>query len=318
MPGRRTYARRLERDGFAVWELRNRHLSLQVVPEIGAKIVSLVHQPTGREWMWHPPDGLRLFRNRPGDPFGDSTKAGADECLPTLVACTWRGLDLPDHGEAWSLSWDLDEAAASRGVITTRVQLPVSPLAIERSITIEANTVRLRYRLRNTGSGPFEYVWSLHPLLTVHEDDRIVLPPEVTSVRVDNASAHELRPRGTRIAWPAPAPGYRLDHREFRDPGAGIKVYTDPLREGWAAIESRHEGIRFEFDTRQLDTLGVWINRGACGGYTHVGLEPACCAPDPLDEAVRVWKRFRALECGAEARWDLVLRLLGPASPLTP
>src|ERR1700735_5370414 len=92
---------RLEQ-GFAVYMISNLHLELAVVPELGARIISLKNLRTAREWMWHPESGLKLFRNRLGDDFSQSPLVGADECLPTIAACSWQGRELPDHGEVWS------------------------------------------------------------------------------------------------------------------------------------------------------------------------------------------------------------------------
>ena len=49
-----------QQQGFEVYELNNEEVELAVVPELGAKIVSLKNRRTGREWMWHPPDGLKI------------------------------------------------------------------------------------------------------------------------------------------------------------------------------------------------------------------------------------------------------------------
>src|SRR5512135_2538946 len=92
--------------GFEVFTLRNDLLELTAVPELGAKIIALKNLRTGREWMYRPPGGLRLFRNRPGDDFAASTLVGWDECLPTIAPCVWNARTLPDHGEVWSVAWD--------------------------------------------------------------------------------------------------------------------------------------------------------------------------------------------------------------------
>ena len=92
-----------DESGFAVYGLRSPSTEIRVAPELGAKILSLKNLETGREWMWRPPGLSRLFRNEPGDPFERSTLVGADECLPTVAPCRWKGLDLPDHGEVWSV-----------------------------------------------------------------------------------------------------------------------------------------------------------------------------------------------------------------------
>jgi galactose mutarotase-like enzyme len=55
--------------GFDVYVLGNQEVMVAVVPELGAKIISLKNRRTHREWMWHPAERLKLFRNRPGDDF---------------------------------------------------------------------------------------------------------------------------------------------------------------------------------------------------------------------------------------------------------
>src|SRR5271168_3795782 len=101
---------RLEQD-FAVYTLANETVEVATVPELGAKIISLRNLKTGREWLWHPPGGLRLFRNRLGDDFSQSPLVGVDECLPTIAPCLWQGRKLPDHGELWRASWSVDDDA---------------------------------------------------------------------------------------------------------------------------------------------------------------------------------------------------------------
>jgi len=68
--------------GFEVFIIRNQDVELAVVPELGARIISLKDLHTGREWLWHPAGGPKLFRNRAGDNFESSPLVGLDECLP--------------------------------------------------------------------------------------------------------------------------------------------------------------------------------------------------------------------------------------------
>src|SRR5690348_2931219 len=89
--------------GFAAHMLNNEEVELVVVPELGAKIISLKNLRTGREWLWCPKGNLKLFKNHPGDEFSVSPLVGIDECLPTILPCCWRERALPDHGEVWNL-----------------------------------------------------------------------------------------------------------------------------------------------------------------------------------------------------------------------
>src|SRR5277367_2019459 len=162
--------------GFEVYVLNNEGVELAVVPELGAKIISLKDLRTGREWMWHPPGGLKLFRNRPGDDFSQSPLAGADECLPTISPCSWQGRALPDHGELWNAPWSVDSEAWESGVLKTRTRLKITPLEFERTIELLAHEIQITYQLTNRGAVPEHYLWAIHPLLGLQPGDRLDLP----------------------------------------------------------------------------------------------------------------------------------------------
>ncbi len=74
-------------DGFEVLKLENAWVSVQVVPQCGAKIISLKDRRADREWLWRPGNELKLFSNPRGDSFARSPLTGIDECLPTIIAC---------------------------------------------------------------------------------------------------------------------------------------------------------------------------------------------------------------------------------------
>src|SRR5262245_12114739 len=104
---------------FKVYILSNIDVEVAVVPELGAKIISLKNLQTGREWLWHLCSERTLFRNSLGDDFSQSLLAGIDECLPTIAFCQWRSRVFPDHGEVWSISWSVDSAAWENGILQT-------------------------------------------------------------------------------------------------------------------------------------------------------------------------------------------------------
>ena len=68
---------RRSEQGFDVFGLRNEAVELALVPELGAKVILLRNLVTGYEWMWHPPTGMKLFRNQLGDDFAASTMTGS-------------------------------------------------------------------------------------------------------------------------------------------------------------------------------------------------------------------------------------------------
>ena len=298
--------------GFDICELGNDRVALRVAPELGARVFSLVDLRTAREWMWHPPGELKLFRNHFGDSFLDSTLTGLDECLPSLSACEWKGRQIPDHGEVWALPWKLDETALVAGEIVTEVETPLSPFKFMRRISLHENVVTLSYYLTNAGSGPEEFIWTIHPLLTLEEDDRMELPGEVSEFRINGGSSAPELSFGTTWKYPAPFENFRLDRLQLgANIDACVKGFTHPLSAGivTAAIANDRTGDRLEFrwDTSENNTLGIWLTRGGLKGWHHVALEPTNGAPDSLAQACTEWKRHGVLAPGESKRWSLRL-----------
>ncbi len=180
---------------FAAIGLRNDRLEIVVLPEIGAKVYSLKNLRSGRQWMWTPPEGATFQQVPPGTPFEKSSLVGADECLPTISECEWRGRSIPSHGEAWSEAWELDRLALTHGRIVTRLQLPISPFWVERTLHLEGNQVVFEYALRNLDFAPQEFMWAFHPLLNIEEGDRLEIPG-VTQMLTESSIGVSLGSRG--------------------------------------------------------------------------------------------------------------------------
>ena len=285
-----------EIQGFEVYVLQNEHLEIGVVPELGAKVVSLINRRTGRDWMWRPAVECKLFRSRLGDDFANSTMTGWDECLPTIAPCAHRGRQLPDHGEIWSVPWQLDSESWRQAKVRTTVALPVSPFDFERTVALDGNAVRVDYRLRNRNGEPEEFLWAMHPLLPVFAGDALQLTPETRQHLSDEP-------------W--------IDSLEFA-PGqpACAKRFAGPLREGRAAVGNAQSGdrIAFAWDTRLNDTLGLWLTRGGWNGYHHLALEPTNGCPDAL-EAASAQRRCGIVPAHSTLSWQIAIQV-DPAQTL--
>lgn len=254
--------------GFEVFTLGNDTVELSAVPELGAKIISLQNRRSGREWMYRPAGGLRLFCNAPGDDFAVSTLVGWDECLPTIAPCVCRGRTLPDHGEVWSVAWDLDRAAWQRGVLSTSVRLGVSPLVCQRAIELADGEIRVSYTLTSQSEQPEPYLWAMHPLLAIAEGDRLELSGEVR----------------TQLAGETWLDSLHLGDRE----PACAKRFAVHLGEGKAGVGNPRSGDRltFAWDPAVNGVLGLWLTRGGWHGHHHLALEPTNGLPDSLAVAL--------------------------------
>ena len=299
--------------GFAFTGLRTASAELKMVPSLGGRIISLRGRATGREWCWHRRRPDWLWSNRPGDSFGLSTQAGMDECVPSVAACTWRGRAIPDHGELWARAWTLDVAELASGRLSATVPLEITPFLFRRTIHADpGGGFVFDYTLQNLGSATEEFIWCLHPLLNIVEGDRLELPPEVASIRLDGGVGDRAIGAGDTWSYPEPFAGIRLDRLETPGmPHGCVKGFTCALRDGRAAIfnDGAGEGLKLAWDVRVAPYLGLWLNRGH-GGFHHVALEPTSGAPDSLRDAVESWRQFSTIAGGATVGWSVTLRLL--------
>ena len=192
--------------------------------------------------------------------------------------------------------------------------LGVSPFVFQRSIRAGGpGAFIFEYALSNTSPVAEEYLWCAHPLLTIAAGDRLVLPSEVTALRLNGGLGDRPIGFGDTWAFPEPFPGIRLDRLETPGmPHGCVKGFAGPLRPGatMAAIANEETGDRLEvsWDARTNPYLGLWLNRGH-GGFHHVALEPTNGAPDSLAEAVGSWRQFSVLPAGGTVRWSLAWRV---------
>jgi galactose mutarotase-like enzyme len=291
------------RDGFQLYGLRSGELELAVAPELGAAVVSLRSHASGREWLWHPPAGRGLFANRHGDAFELGPLTGAVDCATTIAPCTVAGRQLPDHGEAWTARWRVDEAAFRDGFIRTEVHLPAAGLELTRSIRVNGAGARFTYTIANASPQPVPYLWAFHPLLAVEAGDRVELPACIRQLR---AGAVQGYPEAGGVwNWPEPAPGIRLDHAVGPE-GSYAKLFAGFAghARGWCALRRGAEKLEFHFDAAAIPWLGLWWTTSGWNGCTHLAIEPASHAADSLAEA-----GAEPLAPGAQRSWSFEIRV---------
>lgn len=261
-------------DGFDVVGLANSFVAVEVVPALGGRLLSLRNVRTGREWLWRAADQRGLFSCPLGTPFEDSPLAGVDECLPTIVPCKYEGRNLPDHGECWTQAWSLDAPALASGKLHALLDLPISPLRLERTICLRQSTVSLDYAFFNLSDCPQSWLYAFHALFPIEPDDRIVLPGQVVAPSC---------PEGEYAKQFYPAKG-----------------------EGQACLyRANGESLEMQWKSDYLPWLAVWITKGAWHGHRHLALEPTNA---PEDDLLGNVPYISAKGC---CKWSIELRLIG-------
>ena len=288
--------------GFPSFGLDSGNVKIEIIPELGARIVSL--QQAAQEWLWHPNDGRGLFASTLGTPFAKSPLWGADECLPTVAGCHWKGRSLPDHGEVWALPWEFDkELFTRRRKLKTTVLLPASPFRFTRTISLEGSSeILLDYQLENLSLSSEEFLWAWHPLFQLGPQDWLELPQQDAELVLEVAKNPDAA-RGDK---------WRVRSLLQGAPDSYLKGFL-PAGNGECAL-CRPNGTRLQlrWNPSELPLLGIWISRGGWDGFWHVALEPTHGAPDALDVAVTKWKQFASIAAMGKAHWRVRLALHAP------
>jgi hypothetical protein len=297
--------------GFDIYSLRSDIAEIQVVPGTGAKIISLKSIRSGRDWMWSAYDPPQFFLNHPEDKFSQSPLIGVDECIPSVGECEWKGRRIADHGEAWSMPWELDRDAWEHGAILTTTIMPISPFRIERSIRLEGRDIQFDYRLRNLGLEEEVYLWAIHPLFTILPGDHLNLPEAIKEVRLGGMMGFPAGSANDIWRWPEPFPGIRLDDLDQFGTGRCCKLFVDQIGEGRASITNSKlkERVSFLWDVKENPALGIWTCAGAWNDFYQVALEPTNVGAECLAEASERVKDFKPVPAGGTICWQLRIRI---------
>lgn len=294
--------------------MENNVLTLVVLPELGAKIASLTYKPQNFEVFFQPTDG-RFRLSTYGAVFKEFDTAGADEMYPTIDACEYPdshypGVHLPDHGELWSIPW---QVRLSGNRICLKARGRALPYEFERALYLNNGCVNMEYQVINTGNKPLYGIWAFHGLVACDESTQIILP-ETTSVINVHESA-ELGSAGTLHSFPETVgkngSTFRLDDIKPRTANDTEKFYVNgKVKTGQAALTLNNNRLLYQliFPENKVPYLGVWINQGGFKGEYNCALEPASGFYDSPEIAYKL-SSIEPLAPGTVLQWYLNIKL---------
>jgi galactose mutarotase-like enzyme len=284
----------VDHDGFTAVVYSNDVLRVTVLPEVGAKVVSLVDLRSGRQWLTAPTRPLRRLKDL-DDEWHEYDRSGWDECFPSVSGGyypiqPWAGTPVRDMGELWQRPWQYKE---NNGVLTSVHGLRF-PYEFSRHLHLDGPTLEVTYTVRNLSEVPFLGVWSMHPLFAAVPGMKVWFPSG-TTMTVDSAVDDDARARyRQRLTWPSlPGDGDSRDLSVMRPPsdGGALKLFTERGQAGRSALCDPKSGawLGLQVDPGTVPHFGLWLNEGrwpsSQGGLYHVALEPTNGCTDSLDVA---------------------------------
>ncbi|HEX8939035.1 MAG TPA: hypothetical protein VF763_02640 [Candidatus Limnocylindrales bacterium] len=300
---------------YATVALADDRIRLELVPELGAKVVSLVDLESGRDWLTHgePPP----WAGDADAAFGGPVAYGWDECLPTISPCpdpVFGGM-LRDHGDLWGRPTRVD---VSDGLLDAAWDGLRWPFHLRRRLRLsgpgEAPAVVAAYELQNRGLQPLPLLWSMHPLLALGPGSRLHLVGLDGGLRLDHQVGLDLEGAHEAVDWPVArttdGESVRLD--EVRGPEArqALKLYGKPAISSRAAAETTDGSwLGFEWDVAAAPYVGLWLDHGGWPPdrpSPQVGIEPSTAGVDDLTVAIA---RGEAVELPPRGRLTWTVRL---------
>jgi hypothetical protein len=259
-------------------------LRVTVIPEVGAKVLEIVHLASGFDLLWQN-ERVPLRRTYPGAPFDDLWCGGWDELFPTDPPCEIDGNTFHDHGDLWHGPWDCRIVAddGERATLHLRRFAVSLPCLMEKWISLERGSlhIRFRHRLTNLGSQPVAFAWNLHVAHRISPDSRIYVP----AGRVAAVAEQPGRFASARDGFDWPRPGSKIVGA-VAPPESGITewLYTREPEEGWCAVghPSAGIGLGLAFDHHVFRTTWLWGVYGGWRGHYVLLTEPSTSPPGGL------------------------------------
>jgi galactose mutarotase-like enzyme len=267
--------------GCSSLTIENEQLKVELVPQLGGKLVSMIYKPTGKQWLLD--SGTRpLEQPAFGSTFTDWDMSGWDECFPTIIACP-SGVDehilLPDHGELWSLP---GTCKVEEGTVDCTIASPQLPYRFSRRLSlVDADRVRLAYRAENDGDKPIPFLWVPHPQFAITERTRLLLPDAME--RMLCVFGGKKLALGNSYSWKDVSqlsPNVTGDARKF--------YYEGKVTTGWSGLYEEESSNYFimSVSTDKVPYIGIWIDEGMINDRVTCALEPSIGYYDSLEKAI--------------------------------
>jgi galactose mutarotase-like enzyme len=271
--------------GFPIVRLENHVLQVDIVPELGGKIIHFTHKGIDRQFLWQNP--RQRLRNLPvGAGYDDHFFGGWDELLPNDEAEKVNGEPWADHGELWTCPL---ETQTCDGGVTLSGRLPINPFSYRRRMWLDEEdaTLHMETTVTNTGRETAQFLWKLHPALRISPGAEIIVPAR-RAIPVDEAfSRFGHMPD---FAWPmGKTPDgevIRADCVPEMDDTTEF-LYLVDLEEGVCGLAHKAEDWRFTvtFPKEIFPTVWIFASFGGWRDLETLILEPCTTWPKSVLQA---------------------------------
>jgi len=275
-------------------KLKNDQLSVLINCMRGGDVLSFMDEVSEIETLWQSKTArsaqpLSAPLTQDAYSFYDQYPGGMQELFPnTADSTTVNGVDLPFHGEACRVPWEVINSSSTQ--VSIRAQLSRLPVLMEKSLSVDKSNPVLSVisKITNQSSKSLPYSWAFHPafgeallsqetVLYVPADAYLVHPEKFSSTQtLSPGSEHQLEQKLNCGVLPL---------RSGEDFGADL--FYIKCREGWLVARNEVTGLTISI-TWQIEKMPfIWVWREYFnpvgfpwwGQENILGLEPHSNAP---------------------------------------
>jgi galactose mutarotase-like enzyme len=307
-----------ELGGFKAITIKSEKISLTTIPELGGKIISIINRGTDFDFVWRN-EYVKLKKFFYDSNFSISDSSGVSECFPTIAPCKymdfpWKGIDIPDHGEIWPLSF---KTIIKGDKVTQETHGVRFPYIFTRVICVDVNVIKLSYKVDNLSQFKFNFIWSIHPIFKLFEGTDLIIKgyPNVT---VDFSTNKELVLRDKKYKWPVieTEDGRKIDFSRISvDETYAVKFVLLNLSIGEVTLKysNKNEKIDIIFNKDNIKYCGLWVNNMGwpekiLHKYRHIAIEPCSGVTDSLGRCI-YRNGFSTIKGNDRITWDLIFKI---------
>jgi len=301
--------------GAEAFTLENEHLKVVVLKSFGAKVASIYYKKQNFEVLFQPSKDEYVVPTY-GESFEKYDTSGWDEMYPTIDKCPYpydtmhKGIEMPDHGELWSIPWKF---IVEEGMLEAIVSSPKFDYAFVRYITLKEATIHVEYQVENIGKEPLYGIWAFHGLLACDEHSKLFLGNVDEVVNVHESDV--LGKIGTVHNYPLTkclkGDDYCLDKINPVSCKKAEKFYVNgELTKGEAGITLNKGNLllTMNFPEKKIPYLGVWINEGGFKDEYNCAIEPSNGFYDTVGIAKK-YNKVRAIMPEDIEKWFVDINL---------
>jgi hypothetical protein len=249
--------------------LENNQLKVEILPELGGRISSILYKPENKNWVWNNANNS-VSKVRDGKNYDDNWQGGWEELFPNDEVETFSWGTGYDHGELWFNTWDVQNF--NKNKVSLEINNLESGTKFVKTFSIKNSTIYTKY----SADISFEdhFLFKLH--LAIPLEEKLYISVEHSNLeKVEKNFGNILETSKTSYFLEPQKDTGLFDFAYLNNAGNYIKI-----------IDSKKNVMELTFDNTTLEYFWIFQSQGGWRNHNVVVLEPCSNGKKIISEAV--------------------------------